>query len=77
MVADSKENPVKAISEYQRGMNAIPKAVYQLTHPKGFSHLLCGDLFSDPDGKTSRHDRLLGSGWQSNLAVTGTGQSDV
>ena len=51
MVADSKENPEKAIIEHQSSLNAVPKAVYQLTHPKGFSHLLCGDLFSGPEAK--------------------------
>jgi len=51
MVADSKQNPVQAMQEYQGSLNAVPKAVHQLTSPKGFSHLLCGDLFSDPDAK--------------------------
>ncbi len=51
MVADSKENPVQAIREYQGSMSALPKAVHQLTSPKGFSHLVCGDLFSDPYAK--------------------------
>jgi hypothetical protein len=51
MIADSKENPVQAMQEYQGSINAIPKAVHQLTNPKGFSHLLCGDLFSDPEAK--------------------------
>jgi hypothetical protein len=51
MVADSKQNPVQAMQEYQGSINAVPKAVHQLTSPKGFSHLLCGDLFSDPYAK--------------------------
>lgn len=51
MIADSHKNPENAMREYQGGINAVPKAVYELTGPKGFSHLLCGDLFSDPHEK--------------------------
>ena len=51
MTADSQKDPKQAQRNYQEGMNAMPKTVHQLTSPKGFSYLLCGDLTSDPYAK--------------------------
>ena len=51
MTADSQKDPAQALRNYQDGMSALPKAVHQLASPKGFSHLLCGDLSSDPYAK--------------------------
>jgi hypothetical protein len=51
LLAESLKNPAVAMRDYQGGMNTVPKAVQQLTSPQGFSHLLCGDLFSDPYAK--------------------------
>jgi hypothetical protein len=51
MTADSQKDPAQALRNYQEGMNAMPKTVHQLTSPKGFSYLLCGDLSSDPYAK--------------------------
>jgi hypothetical protein len=53
MAADSNKDSAQALRDYQGGLSAVPKAVHQLTSPKGFSHLLCGDLFSDPYAKPS------------------------
>jgi hypothetical protein len=51
MTADNQKNPAQALRQYQEGMTAMPKTVHQLTSPKGFSYLLCGDLSSDPYAK--------------------------
>ena len=51
MTADSLKDPAQAQRNYQESMNAMPKTVHQLTSPKGFSYLLCGDLSSDPYAK--------------------------
>ncbi len=51
MTADSQKDPAQAQLNYQESMNAMPKTVHQLTSPKGFSYLLCGDLSSDPYAK--------------------------
>jgi hypothetical protein len=51
MTADSQKDPAQAQRNYQESMNAMPKTVQQLTSPKGFSYLLCGDLSSDPYAK--------------------------
>ncbi len=51
MTADSVKDPAQAQRNYQESMNAMPKTVHQLTSPKGFSYLLCGDLSSDPYAK--------------------------
>ena len=54
MTAESLNDPAQAQRNYQESMNAMPKTVHQLTSPKGFSYLLCGDLSSDPHAKPAR-----------------------
>lgn len=51
MTVDSQKNPAQAQHNYQESMNVMPKIVHQLTSPKGFSYLLCGDISSDPYAK--------------------------
>jgi hypothetical protein len=51
MTADSQKDPAQAQRNYQESMDAMPKTVHQLTSPKGFSYLLCGDLSSDSYAK--------------------------
>jgi hypothetical protein len=51
MAAESNKNAVVAMRNYQESLKTAPKTVQQLTGPQGFSHLLCGDLLSEPNTK--------------------------
>jgi hypothetical protein len=51
LTAESLKDPDQAQRNYQESMNAMPKTVHQLTSPKGFGYLLCGDLSIDPYAK--------------------------
>lgn len=51
MFAHFTHQPKAAMDEFQHNMKAMPQAVQQLITPKGFSHLLCGELFIEPLAK--------------------------